>query len=175
MLIDSHDVDRVAHIIRDVTGNSLRFGIDTRGRDTAALLLRSLTREGEPGSTDTQETPSRQQASHPLIRRSHLVGLTGIPKQQAPQDTIFHTVPIKLFHEVPPVGEALMSWLERLLADQTLRPPEVLGIEEGFDGVNRGLARMRRGEISGGRLVVRLPVDRSRKAEKTAVATVAAV
>ncbi|CRK43188.1 hypothetical protein BN1723_016129 [Verticillium longisporum] len=61
---------------------------------------------------------------------------------------------VLIFHEVPAVGEALVLWLERLLESGLVKPPEVLAAEQGFDGVNRGLDRMRKGEISGGRMVV---------------------
>lgn len=87
---------------------------------------------------------------------SHLIGLTGLPKEPAPENVTYHTVPIKIFHEVPAVGEALVLWLERLLEKGLLVPPEVLAVEHGFDGVNRALDRMRQGEIRGGRIVVDL-------------------
>lgn len=67
-----------------------------------------------------------------------------------------HAVPIKLFHEVPAVGRALVLWLERLLAQGLVSPPEIIDIEEGLENVNTGLDRMRRGEIRGGKLIVRV-------------------
>lgn len=84
------------------------------------------------------------------------MGLTGLPKEAAPEGIAYHTVPIKIFHSVPQVGEALVLWLERLLEQGLIKPPPILGVESGFDGVNKGLDRMRAGEISGGRLVVDL-------------------
>ena len=65
-------------------------------------------------------------------------------------------MPIKLFHEVQEVGEALMRWLEILLSRGEIVPPDVVGVQEGFEEVNNGLEKMRRGEVSWGRLVVRL-------------------
>ncbi|GKT40279.1 trans-enoyl reductase lepG [Colletotrichum spaethianum] len=94
----------------------------------------------------------------------HLIGLTGLPKDQAPEAVAYHTVPIKVFHEVPAVGEALVTWLERLLESGLVSPPELLGVEEGFEGINRGLDRMRRGEIRGGRMVVSLEPERTEQA-----------
>ena len=68
-----------------------------------------------------------------------------------------HNVPIKLFHEIPEVGEALSAWCERLLVKGLLVPPDVVGTVDGLAAINEGLDRMRRREISGGRLVAVLP------------------
>jgi hypothetical protein len=69
---------------------------------------------------------------------------------------VYHTVPIKLFHEVPAVGQALVEWLERLLQEGLVTPPNIIDVQRGLGSVNQGLDRMRRGEISGGKLVVRI-------------------
>ncbi|EEY15281.1 conserved hypothetical protein [Verticillium alfalfae VaMs.102] len=163
LLVDSHSPARAVEIIRANVGKKLRFALDTTGRDSAKSLLDALTRDdelegvkvGEEKTTTTTPPPSppdtpRRQRS----QSAHLVGLTGLPKGQAPEGVAYHTVPIKIFHEVPAVGEALVLWLERLLESGLVKPPEVLAAEQGFDGVNRGLDRMRKGEISGGRMVV---------------------
>jgi hypothetical protein len=54
------------------------------------------------------------------------------------------------------MGQALVEWLERLLAQGLVMPPDIIDVEQGLKSVNRGLDRMRRGEISGGKLVVRV-------------------
>lgn len=153
LLIDSHDTDRAVYIINKSVGSQLRFALDTRGRDSATVLLEALTRqkrlnEAPPSPPQTPRGSKTQ--------TSHLVGLTGLPKETAPEGISYHTVPIKLFHSVPAVGEALVLWLERLLEQGLIKPPPIIGVESGFDGVNKGLDRMRSGEISGGRLVVDL-------------------
>ncbi|RFU74270.1 alcohol dehydrogenase -like domain-containing [Trichoderma arundinaceum] len=153
LLIDSHDTSRAVDIINSSVGSQLRFALDTRGRDSATILLEALTRQkrladAPPSPPDTPREYKRQ--------TSHLVGLTGLPKEAAPEGIAYHTVPIKIFHSVPSVGEALVLWLERLLEQGLIQPPPVIGVESGFDGVNKGLDRMRAGEISGGRLVVDL-------------------
>ncbi|KAL5088065.1 GroES-like protein [Trichoderma afarasin] len=153
LLIDSHDTNRAVEIINSSVGTQLRFALDTRGRESATILLDALTRqkklaEAPPSPPDTPRESKRQ--------TSHLVGLTGLPKEAAPEGIAYHTVPIKIFHSVPSVGEALVLWLERLLEQGLIKPPPILGVESGFDGVNKGLDRMRAGEISGGRLVVDL-------------------
>jgi hypothetical protein len=79
--------------------------------------------------------------------------LTGLPKTDVPEGVALHSVPIKLFHEVAEVGEALSVWCERLLVKGLLVPPDVVGTVDGLHGINEGLDRMRRREISGGRLV----------------------
>ena len=136
LIVDSHDSERAVEIIRRVTDGNLRFGVDTVGKPTAELLRRTLRHGNED-------------------MKSHLVGLTGLPK-----DSLLgvqpHTVPIKLHHDVPAVGEAMMIWLEKLLATGMLLPPQVEILEGGLSAVNDGLDRMRRGEISGRRLAVSL-------------------
>lgn len=173
LLVDSHDPKRASAIIRANLGSSLRFGLDTVGRDSATSLLEALTgsdnsikqADGQPTDTEgragnSRQTPPPSPPETPRQRKrsaeSHLVGLTGLPKGSAPEGVNYHAVPIKLFHEVPAVGEALATWLERLLESGKLVPPEVLAVETGFEGVNRGLDQMRRGEIRGGRMVVDL-------------------
>jgi D-arabinose 1-dehydrogenase-like Zn-dependent alcohol dehydrogenase len=136
LIVDSHDPERAVSIIRKVTDGSLRFGVDTVGKPTAELLRRTL-HSGDEKST------------------SHLVGLTGLPKE-AIIGVKQHTVPIKIHHEVPAVGEALMVWLEKLLATGKIVPPDVELLGGGLAVVNNGLDRMRRGEISGKRLAVSL-------------------
>lgn len=153
LLIDSHDTDRAVDIINKSVGSQLRFALDTRGRDSATVLLEALTRQKRLNDAP----PSPPQTPRDFkTQTSHLVGLTGLPKEAAPEGIAYHTVPIKIFHSVPAVGEALVLWLERLLEQGLIKPPPIIGVESGFDGVNKGLDRMRSGEISGGRLVVDL-------------------
>ncbi|KAI1289071.1 quinone oxidoreductase [Xylaria venustula] len=148
MLVDSYDQARAVEIIQGSLGGKLRFGLDTQGRDSAEALGRSMkARESVIGSLITPpHTPTT----------THLVGLAALPNAAAAGGLIYHRVPIKLFHEVPQVGSAITLWLETLLEKNVIALPDVLAIEEGFCGVNRGLNRMRRGEISGGRAVVDL-------------------
>ncbi|EHY56657.1 hypothetical protein HRR83_002259 [Exophiala dermatitidis] len=150
IVVDNHDPHRAIEIVRSATGKRLRFAVDTVGRETATHLLECLQQhyanEDDPPSA-TESTP----------QPAHLIGLTGLPKSSPPSNVTFHNVPIKLFHEVPEVGESMMLWLERLLATGLLVPPNILGVEEGFSSVNRALDSMRRGEVSGGRLVVKIP------------------
>ena len=87
------------------------------------------------------------------------MGLTGLPENKAPERRALHQVPIKLFHEVPALGLALCGWLEKLLSEGLLAPPDIIDMEEGLGSVNQALDRMRRGEISGGKLLVRVRQD----------------
>ncbi|UNI22951.1 hypothetical protein JDV02_008794 [Purpureocillium takamizusanense] len=159
LLVDSHDNDRAVEVIRASTGGKLHFGIDTRGRESATHLLRALARGPVSDSSDTfvvspPSTPPRLDPNR--LRRGHLVGLTGLPKENIPPSVALHTVPIKLFHEVPAVGRALTSWLEQLLEAGRISAPRIIAVEHGLERVNPALDRMRRGEISGGKLVVRV-------------------
>lgn len=158
LLVDSHDPRRAVEILRTNVGGEVRFGVDTRGKDTAAHLLEALTREPPSGARGARPpSPPATPRTSPA-QSAHLIGLTGLPKGGGPPEGLtMHSVPIKLFHEVPAVGHSLVTWLERLLEQGLVSPPEIIDIEEGLGNVNAGLDRMRRGEISGGKLIVRLP------------------
>lgn len=154
LLVDSHDAERAIAIIRANVGGNVRFGIDTRGRDTAESLLRVLSPRPEAREGPFATPPGTPPAG--AFWPAHLVGLSGLPKGAPPDGVVFHSVPIKVFHEVPAIGEALSGWLERLLGSGAVVPPRIIGVERGLNSVNQGLDRMRRGEISGGKLVVSL-------------------
>ncbi|EME42431.1 hypothetical protein DOTSEDRAFT_45964 [Dothistroma septosporum NZE10] len=133
--IDSHDAERAVHVIRGIAGPNLRFGVDTVGRETSQYLAQCLSTDGSS--------------------KSHLVGLAALPKQQE-EGIVYHSVPVKLFHEVPRVGASLMSWLEEALASKSILLPRVEEAPGGLAGINAALDRMRQGQISGMRLVVPL-------------------
>jgi hypothetical protein len=151
LLVDSHDPERAVQIIKANTRGKLRFGIDTRGKETATYLLKALTTE------DFIKSPPSPPSTPPnsVRLRAHLIGLTGLPKADIPDGSLLHNVPIKVFHEVPEVGYALCGWLERLLETGAVSPPDIIDVQEGLESINSGLDRMRRGEISGGKLVVK--------------------
>lgn len=165
LVVDSHNPERAIEVIKASTGDRARYGFDTQGKDTAALLLRSLAvptsarslpkdaKVFERAGAKLPTPPSTPFEGAPGLQRSHLVGLTGLPKTDIPEGIALHNVPIKLFHEIPEVGEALSAWCERLLLKGLLVPPDVVGTVYGLEGINEGLDRMRRREISGGRLV----------------------
>lgn len=160
LLVDSHDPERAINIIRSATNDSARFGFDTEGKVTAGHLLRSLASPAAlppnlanynaPRSDKLPTPPSTPQESH---GRAHLIGLTGLPKANSQGYAAFHSVPIKLFHEIPEVGEALCNWCEILLVKGFLVPPDVVGTVTGLEGINGGLDRLRKREVRGGRLV----------------------
>lgn len=117
------------------SGGKLRYAVDIVGKNTAALLQKALDLSGH---------------SH-----SHLLGLTGLPNERVP-DIRYHTVPIKLFHTAPAVGESLVTWLEDLLQSTTLTLPEIVRAEGGLEGINTALETLRSGSVSGKRIVVDL-------------------
>ncbi|KAI5246179.1 GroES-like protein [Aureobasidium subglaciale] len=136
ILVDNHDPIRAIEIVRSITKGQLRFAVDTVGKETAGYLTQMLQNDSEEG------------------RKSHLVGLTGVPKEKV-DGIVAHSVPIKVFHEVPSIGLSMMNWLERALETEAIILPEVeQATPSGLDGINAALDRMRRGEISGRRLVV---------------------
>lgn len=132
--VDRHDPKRAVDVLKAVTGGKLRFGVDVVGAETASTLQDAL----QKSSTGLQ---------------SHLLGLSGVPKQAAEGVTI-HKVPIKLFHESSVFGNALVGWLEQLLIAKTLKLPEVEVAEGGLAGINDALDRLRAGTVSGKRIVV---------------------
>lgn len=136
VIVDSHSSERAAEIIRGITGNNLRFGIDTVGKDTTAQLAKCLQRNSK--------------------KRSHIVGLAALPKDREDSSVVYHSVPVKLFHEVSEVGSSLMTWLEEALQSATLELPRVTEAPGGLHGINDALDMMRQGLISGQRLVVPL-------------------
>ncbi|KAF2211350.1 hypothetical protein CERZMDRAFT_43688 [Cercospora zeae-maydis SCOH1-5] len=135
ILIDSHNAARASDIIRNVTQGQVRFGVDTVGKATAEALAKSLQVGGE--------------------KKAHLVGLAALPKERIP-GVVYHSVPVKLFHEVRNVGLSLTAWLEQALEHNVLSLPVVESAPGGLEGVNAALDRMRQGQISGKRLVVPL-------------------
>ncbi|KAL4973029.1 chaperonin 10-like protein [Aspergillus desertorum] len=140
ILVDRHDTARAVEIIRGVTGGKLRYAVDIVGKETATLLQSTLDPSiGEDGS------------------HAHLLGLTGLPSVADRDERIrYHTVPIKLFHSSPEVGEAMVAWLERLIESGTLELPEIIRAKGGLGGVNEALEMLKRGDASGRRIVVSL-------------------
>lgn len=166
LVVDAHDPQRAVEIIKANAGAGARFGFDTIGKETAGHLSRCLAvpksaspefpkdaKVFERAGAKLPTPPSTPLDASSRTQHSHLVGLTGLPKTDIPEGVALHSVPIKLFHEVPEVGEALSAWCERLLVKGLLVPPDVVGTIDGLDGINEGLDRMRRRQISGGRLV----------------------
>ena len=134
LLVDRLDTGRAVDVVRGVTRGQLRFALDTVGRDTAAKLQEALSSDGN---------------------RSHLVGLSGLPKEKR-ENILHHNVPIKAFHDVATIGETLMVWLEKLLLAQRLVAPQVELAVGGLDGINQALDKLRNGTVTGKRLVVPL-------------------
>jgi len=150
-MVDRYDTKRAIEILKAVTGNKLRFGIDTVGKETAEHLQQALA------------------STHG--GKSHILGLSGLPKE-APNGVIQHAVPIKIFHEDPNVGEQLSQWLEELLVAKCLKLPEVEVADGGLAGVNNALDRLRSGQIGGKRIVLPVGTEsgtRTPKSETPAV------
>ncbi|KAK7542617.1 uncharacterized protein J3D65DRAFT_614415 [Phyllosticta citribraziliensis] len=137
VMVDCWDEDRAVEVLRGVAGGRLRYAVDAVGKETAGKLAEALADGGG------QE------------ERVHLVGLSGAPKNVR-DGIVLHTVPIKVFHEVREVGLRTMEWLARLLSDGRLVTPDVEVVEGGLRSVNGALDRMRKNEVSGKRLVVRV-------------------
>ena len=143
MLVDRLDPSRAVDILSSVTGGELRFTIDTVGKESATHL---------------QDALGRTESVNGL--NAHLLGLTGLPKAKA-SGVVQHTLPIKTFHEIPEVGETIMTWLEQLLTSSSITLPEVEVADGGLAGINDALDKLRRYEISSKRIVV--PVGQNKQ------------
>ncbi|KAH7034535.1 chaperonin 10-like protein [Microdochium trichocladiopsis] len=173
LLVDSHDPARAIEVIQGTLGRRVRFALDTHGHDSTTALIAAL----DPARNATSEikvhpfvrdtapkdkellswnpaTPPRTPPSRPVTVQSHVIGLAGVPKTGLPSGVSLHSVPIKLFHEVPEVGRPLTTWLHKLLSNESIKCPDILSVDHGLEGVNVGLDRMRSGVVSGGRAVV---------------------
>lgn len=133
VLVDRHNPDRAVEVIRGITDGKLRYAVDSVGTETATILQKTLDSTHKP----------------------HLLGLSGLPKERE-AGIQYHTVPIKLFHTAPAVGESMVIWLESLLQEGTLALPEVVHAEGGLEGINAALDVLRSGSVSGKRIVVDL-------------------
>ncbi|KAF1987584.1 quinone oxidoreductase [Aulographum hederae CBS 113979] len=138
LLVDCHDEDRAVAIVKSVTKGTLRFAVDAVGKSTAQVAQNCLRQNEEDDRSI-----------------SHLVGLSGLPKETVP-GIKHHNVPVKVFHEVPKVGGRIMRWLEGLLKDGMLTLPETDVVVGGIECINKALDTMRRGEVSGKRLVIKV-------------------
>lgn len=143
LLVDRIDPDRAISIIKGVTNGKLRFALDTQGRESAALLAEALKGQNKENY------------------QAHLVGLVGLPRQTIAGVT-YHSVPIKLFHEAPTVGEGMTIWLEDLLNKELITTPEIEIAEGGLEGINTALDKLRSGVVNGPRIVVPLLPSNSR-------------
>ncbi|TVY59719.1 Trans-enoyl reductase lepG [Lachnellula suecica] len=137
LLVDRLDEERAISIVKGITKGKLRFGLDTIGKPTAIRLAQGMQSESGVDS------------------KAHLVGLTGLPKEPT-NGVVYHSVPIKAFHEAPDVGEGLMIWLEKLLENGLLATPDIEVADGGLEGINAALDRLRNGSVNGPRIVVPL-------------------
>lgn len=142
VLVHRSDPNETVKIITSLTaGKNLRYGIDAVGKETASQLQSTF----RPASSE---------------QKPHLVCLVGSPKEspEGAAETVYHKLPMKLFHESPAVGQGLMEWLEDLLAtDGGLVMPNVeVHHSRGLEHLNEALERLRDGKIDGHRLVLEI-------------------
>lgn len=152
-VVDRKDAPSAVSKVISLTEGRLRYAIDAVGKETATFALQTLSKESEV----------------------FLVGLSGLPKE-VPRNVRLCDVPVKTFHTNAAVGAGLMRLLEDLIASKELVLPPVEVIEGGLEAVNvscmsrsalvqlanffpaqGGLDRLRIGDYSFGRLVVRTP------------------
>lgn len=150
------DLDKAAEDIKQQIAAPIRFALDTVGSDTASWCQELLVscRGSVLGFSETNH--GRDTGSSSVDEdQSHLICLTSRPKIKMPSVRV-HTVPIKLFHENHDIGKLISGWLEELLVLRELKLPDIIFADGGLDAVGPSLERVRKGEVSGKRLVVRL-------------------
>ncbi|KAI9172802.1 flavin-binding monooxygenase [Paramyrothecium foliicola] len=101
LLVDSHDPERAVSVVLANTKGRLRHGLDTRGKDTAGHLLRILLPQTDSTESAYHTLPTPPGTPGKEDGRVHLVGMTGLPKEFPQDKAVLHSVPIKLFHDVP--------------------------------------------------------------------------
>jgi hypothetical protein len=147
IVIDRNDLDCAAQDLRATISAPIKFAFDTVGADTAAWCQSIL-------SSKHDESPHPKDSNiHGTL--GHLVCLVGSPKERCSGVRI-HQVPIKLFHTNQDIGHVISSWLSVLLGNGKLKLPETIYEDGGLAAIGPSLERIRRGELSGRRLVVRL-------------------
>ncbi|GKU23173.1 unnamed protein product [Fusarium langsethiae] len=155
LVIDSHDPQRAIEIIQSCTTGRKRFGLDTRSKETTTFLIDALCDTSSIPEPQRPNDSTSDTSESLLPRHVHIVALCSAPKIQR-SDLTLHTIPIKLFHESPEVGKALTTWLGRLLQNNAVAYPTIVGVGDGLSSINASLDKMRRGEISGGKMVIKL-------------------
>lgn len=155
LVIDTHDPQRAIEIIRSCTRGRKRFGLDTIGKETTTFLIDALCDTATVPEPKRPDDSTSDTSEILLPRHVHIVALCSAPKIQR-TDLTLHTIPIKLFHVSPEVGKALTTWLGRLLQNNTIAYPTIAGVGDGLSSINASLDKMRRGEISGGKMVIKL-------------------
>jgi hypothetical protein len=150
------DLDKAADEIRKEIAAPICYALDTVGSDTA-LWCQNVLASYRRSVLELPKTDQGQNGHDSSVDedQSHLICLTSRPKIKDPNVRV-HTVPIKLFHENQDIGKLISGWLEELLASRKLKLPDIIFADGGLNAVGPSLERMRKGEVSGKRLVVRL-------------------
>lgn len=158
VLVDRTDLELAAKQVHLHTQGNLRFAMDMIGKETSAwcqtVLASSPSYQPTSQEPDTTSFLNGNSAQKTTPER-HLVCLASSPKVREPGVRV-HQVPVKLFHESEDLGCVLSYWLYHSLKSGAVKLPEAQIVEGGLDVVNSCLELMRRGEISGSRLVVKL-------------------
>ncbi|GKU10263.1 unnamed protein product, partial [Fusarium langsethiae] len=155
-LINRNDLEAASQELDRLLPGKLRFAIDTVGSSTAEwcqnALIRSRTQTA--GTTTTDREHSTGGSGDEESRQGHLVVFTGKPKTSHPEVKI-HRVPVKLFHTHERIGTYLSGWLHELLEDSSIQLPRSEIIDGGLESINGALERLKNGDVSGSRLVIR--------------------
>ncbi|KAF2792817.1 GroES-like protein [Melanomma pulvis-pyrius CBS 109.77] len=158
-IIDRHDLEKAADEIRSEIPMPIRFALDTVGSETSTWCQNVLA-----SRIGVQYRPSiLQNGTNSVVMGSasslpHLVCLTGSPKE-VNSNVRVHEVPIKLFHTNRDIGAEISEWLSVLLESGDLRLPETVFVDGGLNAIGSSLQRLKTGELSGKRLVVKMRMN----------------
>ncbi|KAF2112748.1 chaperonin 10-like protein [Lophiotrema nucula] len=155
-LIDRKDLEKAAQTIHDQIRQPIRFALDAVGPETAAWCQDLLAaRTGVQHRSSLLQSGPNSTALGASSSLPHLVCLTGSLKVENPNVRV-HQVPIKLFHTNRDIGGTLSEWLSSLFESAELQLPDTVFEDGGLDVIGEQLERLKSGELSGQRLVVRL-------------------
>ncbi|CEI59993.1 hypothetical protein FVEN_g8202 [Fusarium venenatum] len=156
ILIDREDLAAASQEVNQLLPGRLRFAIDTVGSSSAEWCQNVIihNRSQTAGTTTTDLDHSTGYSRDEESRRGHLVVFTGKPKTSHPEVKI-HRVPVKLFHTHERIGTYLSTWLHELLDGSFIQLPRSEIIDGGLGSINGALERLKNGDVSGSRLIIR--------------------
>lgn len=145
----------IVHEIRRVTSGSLKYAFDSVGGETAGLCVQALDGGGAGPASKYLAALAGVPARAKKVRQD------GTPLELS-DGSIVHIpeIKVKMFHTDIEFGAGLISELTKFLEAAQLRIPRIMVMGGGLEVVNEGISLLKKGRISGCKLVIR--VDRTR-------------
>ena len=131
---DGKSSEELIHEIRTVTGGRITRAIDLVGQKTASLVLQAVAHD-----RPVHFAPLAMMAANEVV----------------PDNVTAHTVEMKQF-VLNPASASYADALNRLLADNKLVLPSLEVLEGSFPAVMEGLERLKKGNMGGKKLIVKV-------------------